>query len=164
MRARARPSGPLVSAQPVRYRAVSAPEEFFRRVQRAPGAVAPARTAGVAYWRAAWTGRHTLLAAALFAGLIPLSMGLTGWPGDPAILAVLVGFSAVAALVGASYLPARGVRGEASSCAAMPAVLTVVAIVLLGRSAADLGSVLSAALLVVPAVLLRLFGAASCSS
>lgn len=141
---------------------MSGPEEFFRTVPRAPGALASARESGPAYWRTAWTRRHTAVSAALFVALLPLLVALTGWPGDPGVLAVLVGFSAVAALVAASYLPARGARGAASSCAALPAVMTVAAVVMLGRGPADLGSVLFAGLVLLPALLLRLFGVTSC--
>ena len=143
---------------------MSSPEEFFRRVPRAREAAAPEPTSGLRYWRSAWDTRHSLLAAALLVVIFGVNGTVTGWPADPTVLVLLAVASALAAVIGASYLPPRKAPAASSACAAGPLILTVAATLLLGRAPADPGGVLFTALLLLPALGLRAFGPTTCPS
>jgi hypothetical protein len=141
---------------------VSSPEEFFRRVPRAVDALGPHRTSGPAYWREAWARRHTVAAVVLAVALFALNAAVGGWPTDALTLALLAPLSAAGGVVAASYLPSRGGRASTSTCAAGPLLITLAATILIGREPATPGTAGLAALLMVPALLLRAFGPTSC--
>ncbi len=141
---------------------MSSPEEFFARVPRARGAAAPAPASGLGYWRHAWALRHTVLAAGLTVAMFVLFATLTGWPTDPAVRSLLGVAAVLAALIGASYLPPRDTPAASSVCAAGPLLLVGATAILLGSGSAGTGSVLLAALLLLPALGLRVFGPTTC--
>ncbi len=143
---------------------MSSPEEFFARVPRSTGAVRTTPASGPAYWRTAWTPRHTVAAVLLAAVLFALNGTVAGWSTGPAILGVLALVSVAGALVLASYLPSPGAPATASTCAAGPAVMTIAATFLIGQQPVTLASVALAGLLLVPAAGLRAFGPTACAS
>lgn len=128
------------------------------------GAVAvPA--SGPAFWRAAWSTRHTV--TALLAGAVLYLALASAAPGFGAAGTVLL---ALAALVGgvtiATYVPPRGVPAKehvtGGSCAIMPLMIIAVAPFMLAEAPA---SALSAAALVafhVAAAAKRITDHASC--
>ena len=135
-------------------------------IGRAPvlGAVAvPA--SGPAFWRAAWSARHTVTTlaagAALYLALAAATPAM-GWAGTVLLaLAALVGGVTVA-----TYVPPRGVPAKehvtGGSCAIMPLMIIAVAPFMLAQAPA---SALTAAALVVfyfAAAVKRITDHASC--
>ncbi len=103
---------------------------------------------GPAYWRAAWSARHTTTAAvsaiAVFAALVSARQNAIA--GDTLPSGLDIALLALAALVGAvtlaSYVPPAGVPARehlaGGSCGVIPLAATVVAPVMLAQAPATL--------------------------
>ena len=84
--------------------------------------VVPRRPAtGFAYWRTAWSARHTFAALAATPVLFAVNSGLAGEDatGDPLSVTLVVAVSAIAAVVLATFVPPRGASaaGTVTGCA-----------------------------------------------
>ncbi len=142
---------------------MSSPQEFFRTVPRATEAVQAAPASGLAYWRQAWSRRHTAFALAASALIFPVNAGVAGWPAQAGVLLTLGLLSVLGGFVVASYLPSKDVKAT-SPCAAGPLLITVAATILLSREPVTLVGALLSALLLLPALALRAFGPTSCAA
>ncbi|HOC12977.1 MAG TPA: hypothetical protein PLL50_07310 [Propionicimonas sp.] len=141
------------------------PERFFREVPRAETAVAAAPTAGWAYWRHAWTRRHTVAALIALPLLWTLNAGAARWPSEVGTLALLALIAAIGAVVLASFLPVAGSKALSGGvCALAPACGVFAATMMLNRMAIDPAYSWLSLGLIATAAALRYFGGGTCST
>ena len=141
------------------------PQRFFRQVPRAETVVAPAPTAGWAYWRHAWTRRHTVVALIAFPFLWTLNAGAARWPSELGTLALLALIAAVGAVVLASFLPIAGSKALSGGiCALTPLFGVFAATMVLNRTAVDPTLAWMSLGLIATAAGLRYFGGGTCAA
>jgi hypothetical protein len=120
----------------------------------------------LAAWFAAWTGRHTLVAALAIPVLYWFYAGALGTlvPDNGLVLASLVVAAVLGGLVVATYVPTAGSKASPTTCAASALIPLVIAYLLFQGAATSPATAVVAAVLVALGLVQRVFGAGACAA